>query len=240
MAIPFQSQLNEVRSILDDRLDLAGVRRIIAICQAPAPCDEAFDHLRLYSETLPMAQEQPFTEEQRYLHLLWDLFDRGPMSVVVTFSIPFRRILASRLFGACGPALICEEQVRFNFGQLITAGSNVFFNRGVYLDSKGGIRIGDDVALAEDVRIFTHNHSEASHMERTYAPVTIGNHAKVYAGATILPGVTIGEEAIIGSGSIVARDVPPGMVAVGIPAKVVRERKSEGRHAEDLDHIWLF
>ena len=69
---------------------------------------------------------------------------------------------------------------------------------------------------------------------------SIPNEDYEKAGATILPGVTIGEEAIVGSGSIVSHDVPAGMVAVGVPAKVVRERRTEGRHGEDLDHLWLF
>lgn len=237
---PFRARLDEAARLIGDGLDGASIRRVLRLCEAPIPSDEALDHLRLYSETLPKGREPGFTDEQRYLHALWDLFDRGPASITVNFSIPFRRLIAARLFRQCGPAFICEEQVRFNFGQFIAVGQNVFFNRGVFLDSKGGIAIGDDVALAEDVRIFTHGHSEASHMERTYQPVTIGSRAKVYAGATILPGVTIGEEAIVGSGSIVSHDVPAGMVAVGVPAKVVRERRTEGRHGEDLDHLWLF
>ncbi len=237
---PFRARLDEAAELIGRGLDGVSVRRLLRLCEAPMPSDEVLDHLRLYSETLPKGREPGFTPEQRYLHAVWDLFDRGPASISVNFSIPFRRLLAARLFARCGAAFVCEEQVRFNFGQFITAGQNVFFNRGVYLDSKGGITLGDDVALAEDVRIFTHGHSEASHMERTYQPVTIGSRAKVYAGATILPGVTIGEEAIVGSGSIVSHDVPAGMVAVGVPAKVVRERRTEGRHGDDLDHLWLF
>jgi len=240
MAIPFAARLSEARELIEQGLDGAGLRRALALCEAPPISEEGLDHLRLYSETLPRAQDAPFTDQQRHLHFLWDMFDRGPMSAVVTFSIPFRRLIARHLFHYCGAAFIAEEQVRFNFGQFISLGENVFFNRGVFLDSKGGIQIGNDVALAEDVRIFTHNHSEASHMERTYAPVTIGSHAKIYAGVTILPGVTIGEEAIVGSGSLVAHDVPPGMVAAGVPARVMRERRTDGRHADDLDHFWLF
>lgn len=96
------------------------------------------------------------------------------------------------------------------------------------------------LALAEDVRIFTHGHSEAAHLERSYAPVRIGNYAKVYSGAVILPGVTVGDEALVASHALVSHDVPPGMVVAGIPAKVVRERRSEGRHGADLEHIWLY
>ena len=106
--------------------------------------------------------------------------------------------------------------------------------------SKGGIELGNFVALAEDVRIFTHSHSESSHMEREYHKVVIEDYAKIYAGATILPGVTVGKEAIVASGSMVTHDVPPNMVVAGSPAKVIRERKSEGKHGDELDHLWLY
>ena len=111
---------------------------------------------------------------------------------------------------------------------------------GVFLDSKGGITIGNYVALTEDVRIFTHSHSESSHIVREYREVVIKDYAKIYTGATILPGVTIGEQAIVAAQSLVTMDVPPNTVVAGMPAKVIRERNTEGRSGDDLDHIWLF
>jgi acetyltransferase-like isoleucine patch superfamily enzyme len=55
----------------------------------------------------------------------------------------------------------------------------------------------------------------------------------------ILPGVIIGEQALVAAGSIVAKDIPSNTVAAGIPAKVIRERNSDGKSGEDLDHVWL-
>jgi len=55
-----------------------------------------------------------------------------------------------------------------------------------------------------------------------------------------MPGVTVGRQAIVASGAMVHKDVPPDMVVAGIPAKIIRERKTEGRSGEELDHIWLF
>jgi acetyltransferase-like isoleucine patch superfamily enzyme len=115
----------------------------------------------------------------------------------------------------------------------------VFFNRGVFIDSKGGVTIGDCVCLTEDVRIFTHGHSEAVHHKRVYSPVTIKSYAKIYSGATILPGVTIGEQAIVSGGAIVTKDVAPNSVVAGIPARVIRKRKCEGNIGDKLEHVWL-
>jgi acetyltransferase-like isoleucine patch superfamily enzyme len=197
------------------------------------------EELRLYSDFLPRAHDHPFTEEQRYLHYLWDAIDRLPCGLCVPLAIPFRRMIAKRLFKRCGKNFICEEQVRFNFGQLIDVGNDVFMNRGVFLDSKGGITIGDSAALTEDVKIFTHLHSESVHSQREYRRVVIGPYAKIYTGAVIMPGVTVGEQAIVAAGSLVLRDVPPSTVVAGSPAKEIRPRKTEGRSGAELDHRWL-
>jgi acetyltransferase-like isoleucine patch superfamily enzyme len=236
----FDRKLEEAEEIIKSGLDIKGTQRILELLDGPAFPEEALEGLKLYSELLPMGCEHPFTAKQRRLHFLWDTFDRLPSSLFVPFSIPFRRLIAEHLFRKCGVGFIAEENVTFNFGQHIEVGDFVFFNRGVYLDSKGGITIGNYVALTENVKVFTHNHSESSHMVREYRPVVIGDYAKIYTGATILPGVTIGEQAIVASQSLVTENVPPNMVVAGMPAKVVRERKTEGRTGDDLDHIWLF
>lgn len=236
----FEGKLTAIERLIVQGLDANSTGNIIAIMEGPQISREVLDHVMLYSETLPKGHETPFTPQQRYLHFLWDLLDRVPLGVIVPFSIPFRRMIAKYLFCRCGDAFIAEEQVRFNFGQFIEVGDSVFLNRGVFLDSKGGIVLGNFVALAEEVKIFTHSHSEASHMVREYHKVIVEDYAKVYAGATILPGVTIGKEAIVASGSMVNQNVPPGMVVAGSPARVIRERRTAGRREDDLDHIWLF
>ncbi len=240
METVFESKLSAIERLIEQGLDADSTGEIISIMEGPRISHDVLENVMLYSETLPKGHEVPFTPRQRYLHFLWDLLDRLPLGIIVLFSIPFRRMIARHLFSRCGVGLIAEEQVRFNFGQFIQMGVCVFLNRGVFLDSKGGIVLGDYVALAEDVRIFTHNHSEASHIVRDYHEVVVEDYAKIYAGATILPGVTVGKEAIVASGAMVNHDVPPGMVVAGSPAKVIRERRTDGRKEDDLDHIWLF
>lgn len=240
MDIIFQEKLDMIENTINTGLDAESTSRVLRILEGPELPSEVIEHMKLYSETLPRGHDIPFTPEQRFLHFIWDVFDKLPLCLIAPFSIPFRRLIAQHLFKSCGKALIAEENVRFNFGQFLDVGDNVFFNRGIFLDSKGGISIGDFVAIAEDVRIFTHNHSEASHLTREYHKVVIQDYAKIYAGATILPGVTVGKEAIVASGSLVTKDVPPNAVVSGIPARFIRERRTEGRHGDDLEHIWLY
>lgn len=234
-----EDKLNEVRCLVQNGIEEQGVVRILQIIGAPNFPLEILTDMRLYSEYLPMAQKLGFTNEQRYLHFLWDVLDRYPLGVVANFAIPFRRIIANKLFKKCGKNFIAEEQVRFNYGQNIEVGDDVFFNRGVYLDSKGGIKIGNYVALTEGVQVFTHGHSEDTHSKRDYNGVRICDFAKVMVNALLLPGVTIGEEALVAGCSVVNKDVPAGMMVAGSPARVVRERRSRGKKGLELDHIWL-
>lgn len=233
-------KLDEAGEIIAKGLDAEGTLQILKILDGPEYSKEFLEELTLYSELLPLGRENPFTPEQRYLHFIWDAFDKLPICLSANFGILFRRLLAERLFKKCGPGFIAEENFRFNFGQYLEIGDFVFFNRGVFIDSKGGVTIGNQVALTEDVRIFSHTHSESSHIVREYHSVVIKDYAKIYSGAVIMPGVTIGEQAIVAAHSLVMKDVPPNALVAGIPAQVVRERKTDGRSSEELDHIWLF
>ena len=232
-------RLETIERIIRTGIDEEGAAKTLTLMGVSNFPMETLTGMRLYSEVLPKAAEYGFTNSQRYLHFLWDALDKSPICLNVDFAIPFRRILAGALFKKCGKNFIAEENCRFNFGQGIELGDNVFFNRGVFIDSKGGLAVGDGVGFAENVQIFTHSHSESDHEVRSYAKVTIGNYALIFSGAVILPGVVIGDEAIISARSLVAHDVEPGMVVSGSPAQPVRKRHSDGRRLSELNHIWL-
>ena len=96
-----------------------------------------------------------------------------------------------------------------DFGKNITIGKNVFFNSGCRFQDQGGIVIGDGVLIGHNVVIATINHGLNPKEERKnhYAPVVIGNHAWIGSNATILPGVTVGEWAVVAAGAVVTKDV---------------------------------
>jgi acetyltransferase-like isoleucine patch superfamily enzyme len=225
--------------LLDGELGAAAVTTALELLGASRTAAAVLADSQIYSDYLPKAAEVRPTQHQRALHLLWDAFDKLPLSVAVDFAIPFRRLIAERLFKRCGANFIADEGVRFNYGQLLEVGDDVFFNRGAFFDTKGGVTIGDAVGITEWVAVFTHNHSESDHARRIYAPVKLGAYAKIYSDAIILPGVTVGDEAIVAARSLVTRDVAPGEVVGGIPAIPIRPRRSEGRHGAELDHVWL-
>lgn len=112
-----------------------------------------------------------------------------------------------------------------DFGKNISIGKDVFINSGCHFQDQGGITIGDGVFIGHNVVLATINHDlhPSQNRKNHYAPITIGNHAWIGSNATILPGVTIGEWAVVGAGSVVTKDVEPYTVVGGVPAKFLKE-----------------
>ena len=118
-----------------------------------------------------------------------------------------------------------------DFGKNITIGKNVFINSCCHFQDQGGITIGDGTMIGHSVVLATINHDLEPGQKRKnhYAPVTIGEYVWIGSNATILPGVTVGDWAVIAAGSVVTKDVPPRSVVGGIPARIIRKIKEEGR-----------
>jgi acetyltransferase-like isoleucine patch superfamily enzyme len=234
-----ESLLEEIEAALNAGPDADAAARILSLMGLGGIGPEMLEEIRLWADHLPKSAELPFSPRERLLQFLWAAVDKSPLCTAVNFSIPFRRAIARRLFKSCGVQFIAEEGCTFNFGNNISIGDGVLFNRYCYFDSKGGLAVGHHAGIGEFVRIYTHTHSESDHMARTYAPVTLGDFSKIYEGAVILPGVTVGEGAIVAAESVVNKNVPPYKVVAGIPAKVMRERRTDGRQKDGLDHYWL-
>jgi acetyltransferase-like isoleucine patch superfamily enzyme len=106
----------------------------------------------------------------------------------------------------------------FHVGRL-RVGDGTLVNRGVYLDNRGGIEIGRHVSIAHDARIYTMGHDVHDPSFATKArPVRIDDHAVVFAGAMLMPGVHVGQGAVVMAGAVVTKDVPPMRIVGGNPA----------------------
>lgn len=112
-----------------------------------------------------------------------------------------------------------------DFGKNITLGKRIFINSGCRFQDQGGIDIGDDCLIGHNVVIATLNHDLAPgrRADMHPAPVRIGRNVWIGANATILPGVDIGDDAVIAAAAVVTRDVPEKAIVVGSPARVVRQ-----------------
>ncbi|MFC7528811.1 sugar O-acetyltransferase [Actinoplanes sp. GCM10030250] len=138
-----------------------------------------------------------------------------------------REAILRRLLREVGRDAYFEPTFRCEFGFNISVGDHFYANFDCVLLDGGGITIGDNVLFGPRVGIYTSNHAIDA-AERVaggcYAkPVTIGDNVWIGGGVTINQGVTIGDNSIVGSGSVVTRSIPSGVIAVGTPARVLRE-----------------
>jgi maltose O-acetyltransferase len=138
-----------------------------------------------------------------------------------------REEVLRRLLGSVGDGCYFEPTFRCEFGFNIRIGDHFYANFDCVMLDGGGVTIGDHVLFGPRVGIYTSNHAIDAGERAAggcYAkPVTIGNHVWVGGGVTINPGVRVGDNSIIGSGSVVTRPIPAGVVAAGNPARVLRE-----------------
>ena len=113
---------------------------------------------------------------------------------------------------------------RADFGKNISLGKRVFINSGCTFQDQGGVVIGDGCLIGHNTVLATLNHDlAASRRTDMYpVPITIGRNVWIGSNATVLPGITIGDNAVVAAGSVVTTDVPGNAVVVGSPARVVR------------------
>lgn len=111
-----------------------------------------------------------------------------------------------------------------NFGRFIQIGKNVFINHACSFLDMGGISIEDEVLIGPKVNLITENHpiDPADRRAMICKPILIKRNAWIGAAATILPGVTIGENSIVAAGAVVTSDVPPNTIVGGVPAKFIK------------------
>ena len=109
----------------------------------------------------------------------------------------------------------------------IDIGPGTYLNRGTIIDATVSVTVGRDVAMGPNCYVTDHDHGTAPGLTPLEQPMVsrptrIGDRAWLGAHVVVLKGVTIGDGAVVGAGSVVTRDVPPGAMAVGVPARVVR------------------
>ncbi|WP_131104665.1 DapH/DapD/GlmU-related protein [Ornithinimicrobium sufpigmenti] len=110
------------------------------------------------------------------------------------------------------------------FGKNLTLGPGVFINLGCRFQDTGGITIGEGTLIGHGSTLTTLNHhvDPSRRADMLPAPIHIGRKAWLGAAVTVVPGVTIGDGAIIAAGAVVTKDVPPNAIVAGVPAKVIK------------------
>ncbi len=136
------------------------------------------------------------------------------------------RQLATDLFGSGGESVWLQPPFYCDYGRNIFLGERVFFNFNCVVLDVCPVRIGDFTQIGPAVQILTASHPLNANERRGKEfgkPIEIGADVWIGGGAIFCPGVNVGEKSVIGAGSVVTKDIPPGVLAAGNPCRVIRE-----------------
>lgn len=180
-----------------------------------------FEKLHSGEIYLPMGEEL-MTEQLKCLDRLYDFNNTRPSE----FSK--RNEMLKEMFAEIGENCYIEPPLRTNWGgRHVHFGSGVYANFNLTLVDDTHIYVGDKTMIGPNVTIAAAAHPISPELrEKGYQynlPVKIGKNCWIGAGVTIVPGVTVGDNSVIGAGSVVTRDIPENVVAVGVPCRVLRE-----------------
>jgi len=135
--------------------------------------------------------------------------------------------LIRKLFGKIKGHFYIEQPFMCDYGYNIEAGDNFYANHNTVILDCGKVTFGDNVFVAPNCAFYTPEHpldvpTRNSGLEYAY-PITVGDNVWLGGNTVVLGGVTIGSDTVIGAGSIVTKDIPPGVLAFGNPCRVVRK-----------------
>ena len=139
---------------------------------------------------------------------------------------PLRRAVCKLFMRRFGRSSAIYRNVDIRTPKNISIGSDTIINKKCVIDGRGGLYVGNNVDIAQEVCIWTEQHDYNSPIYASVCkPVIIEDYVWVASRAIVLPGVTIGRGAVVASGSIVTKDVPPLAIVAGVPARVIGQRK---------------
>jgi acetyltransferase-like isoleucine patch superfamily enzyme len=154
---------------------------------------------------------------------LWYSFDRTPAAGQnVDLGVAFRRLLAPRIFARCGKNFKCFQNTEFSFGYNMEVGDDCVVHRHVLLDDRGGITMGDRVSVSDYANVYSHTHSIVDQKDVTDLRTVLEDDVRITYHATVLAGVRVGRNGMVGAIALATKDVKPYHVNVGIPAKAIR------------------
>ena len=166
---------------------------------------------------------------------LWYSFDRSLAGGQnVWLGVELRRLLAKYIFKRCGENFKAFQNVEFSFGYSMDVGDNVVVHRNVLLDDRGGIVLGNNVSISDYANVYSHTHSIVDAKDVTNATTVIEDGVRITYHATVLAGVHVHEQGMVGAMAVATKDVRPYHVYVGIPAKSVRVKPNAPQAATVL------
>lgn len=142
-------------------------------------------------------------------------------------AIEEKEALMRKILGKTKGQLLIEQPFHCDFGYHIEVGENFYANYNMTILDRAKVTFGDNIFIAPNCSFYTAGHPldvETRNLGLEYAyPISIGNNVWIGGSVTVLPGVCIGDNTVIGGGSVVTKDIPSNVVAAGNPCRVIRE-----------------
>jgi maltose O-acetyltransferase len=183
--------------------------------------DDRSQRDRMLAGDLYIADDPVLAQEHQRAMVLMEAFNRSPAA-----DPDARRRILTELLGSFGEGAEIRPPFYCDYGYQTRIGARTFANFGLVVLDVARITIGDDVQIGPNVQLLTATHPLEPEPRRakweSAAPIVIGDNVWLGGGVIVCPGVTIGADTVVGAGSVVTRDLPWGVVAVGSPARVVR------------------
>jgi len=184
--------------------------------------------LMLASEPYRAMGNELFLERQHAKEELYKYNNLSPSK------LKERNQLLKRLFGATGSRFFIEPPFRCDYGYNIEIGENFYANYNCTILDGAKVTIGNHVMFGPNVNLFTAGHPihfEPRNEGWEYAfPIVIGDHVWIGGNTVVNPGITIGHNTVIGSGSVVTKDIPSNVIAAGNPCRVLRQLTDDDKN----------
>lgn len=152
----------------------------------------------------------------------WKTLDLSALGQSVDSGVEIRRALAPFIFKSVGKKVKFFQNVEFSVGYNLEVGDEVVVHRYCLLDDIGGLVIGPRTSVSDYVDIYSHTHHVMASPDVTLKQTVIGADVRITTRSTVLAGVVIGDDAMIGTGALVTKSVQPHAIAMGRPAKIIK------------------
>jgi acetyltransferase-like isoleucine patch superfamily enzyme len=157
----------------------------------------------------------------------WQMFDRSPLALNHWLGFRFRCMLGHHIFKSLGKGVKIFHNVEFSYGYNLVIEDNCTIHRNVLLDDRGGLILREGTSVSDYANVYSHTHDINVQADVTNKPTEIGPRARLTYHSTVLAGANVGEDAMVGAMALATKPVPAGVVSVGIPARVKREKNPQ-------------
>ena len=168
---------------------------------------------------------------------LWEMFDRSVVGENVHLGVQFRRLLARRIFRRCGKNFKAFHHVKLSFGYNMEVGDDVVVHRHVLLDDRGGIRLGNGASVSDFANIYSHSHDVVEGRDITTPVTVIGDGVRITYHATVMSGVHVAEDTMLGSFGMATKDTDPHAIYAGIPARKIKDKPTQEKGPRTSDPL---